>query len=234
MLSVSNLSLSFRTVQVLWDVAFEVEEGEIVALVGANAAGKSTILRALSGLVKPFEGTALFNGQSLKTMRPYRIVEAGLCLIPEGRRLFPEMTVLDNLELGAYGLKAWKQRATSLEHVYRIFPVLRERRSQLARTLSGGEQQMVAIGRGLMSRPRLCMLDEPSLGLSPINVRELFRVVRELRAGGTTVLLVEQNVLQTLSTADRGYVLENGRVVLAGTGAELLRDAHVKDAYLGS
>lgn len=234
MLSVSNLSLSFRTVQVLWDVAFEVEEGEIVALVGANAAGKSTILRALSGLVKPFEGTALFNGQSLKTMRPYRIVEAGLCLIPEGRRLFPEMTVLDNLELGAYGLKAWKQRATSLEHVYSIFPVLRERRSQLARTLSGGEQQMVAIGRGLMSRPRLCMLDEPSLGLSPINVRELFRVVRELRAGGTTVLLVEQNVLQTLSTADRGYVLENGRVVLAGTGAELLRDAHVKDAYLGS
>jgi len=233
-LSVSNLSLSFRTVQVLWDVAFEVEEGEIVALVGANAAGKSTILRALSGLVKPFEGTALFNGQSLKTMRPYRIVEAGLCLIPEGRRLFPEMTVLDNLELGAYGLKAWKQRATSLEHVYSIFPVLRERRSQLARTLSGGEQQMVAIGRGLMSRPRLCMLDEPSLGLSPINVRELFRVVRELRAGGTTVLLVEQNVLQTLSTADRGYVLENGRVVLAGTGAELLRDAHVKDAYLGS
>ena len=234
MLAIDGLSVSFNGVQVLWDVGFNVEQGEIIALVGANAAGKTTILKTISGLVGPYQGSIVFDGHSLAGMRPYQIVADGLCLVPEGRRLFPEMSVKENLMLGAYGGKVWGERSHSLENVYLVFPILRERGSQLARTLSGGEQQMVAIARGLMSKPRLLMLDEPSLGLSPLNVRELFRVVQELRSSGTTVLLVEQNVQQTLSIADRGYVLENGRIVLAGTGSELLRDAHVRAAYLGS
>lgn len=234
MLAVNGLSVSFNGVQALWDVAFDVQEGEILALVGANASGKTTILKTIAGLVRPYQGSVVFEGHPLAGRKPYQIVADGLCLVPEGRRLFPDMSVKENLELGAYGGKVWRERAQSLEHVYGIFPILRERNSQLARTLSGGEQQMVAVARGLMSRPRLCMLDEPSLGLSPLNVRELFRVVRELRSSGTTVLLVEQNVRQTLSVADRGYVLENGRIVLSGTGTELLDDAHVKAAYLGS
>jgi branched-chain amino acid transport system ATP-binding protein len=234
MLRVESVDVVFGELQVLWDIEFEVREGEIVALVGANAAGKTTTLKTVAGLVRPTQGRVLFESKSLCHLAPHHIVSEGICLIPEGRRLFPEMTVLENLELGAYGSKVWKDRAATLKRVYEIFPVLRERERQLARTLSGGEQQMVAIGRGLMSRPRLCMLDEPSLGLSPINVRELFRVVRELRDGGTTVLLVEQNVLQTLAVADRGYVLENGRIVLQGRGQELLKDNHVKEAYLGA
>ena len=234
MLRVESVDVVFGKLQVLWNVAFEVREGEIVALVGANAAGKTTTLKTIAGLVRPTQGRVLFESKSLCHLSPHHIVSEGICLIPEGRRLFPEMTVLENLELGAYGSKVWKDRVSTLKRVYEIFPVLRERERQLARTLSGGEQQMVAIGRGLMSRPRLCMLDEPSLGLSPINVRELFRVVRELRDGGTTVLLVEQNVLQTLAVADRGYVLENGRIVLQGRGQELLKDNHVKEAYLGA
>ncbi len=234
MLSLEAVSVVFGELQVLWDISFEVSAGEIVALVGANAAGKSTILKTIAGLVRPARGRVVFEGKNLCGIRSHDIVTEGLCLIPEGRRLFPEMTVRENLELGAYGLRVWKDRAAALERTYAIFPVLRERERQLARTLSGGEQQMVAIGRGLMSRPRLCMLDEPSLGLSPINVRELFRVVRELRSGGTTVLLVEQNVLQTLNVADRAYVLENGRIVLQGTGQELLSNRHVKEAYLGA
>ncbi len=234
MLRLEAVSVVFGELQVLWDISFEVAEGEIVALVGANAAGKTTILKTIAGLVRPSRGRVVFEGKNLCGIQSHDIVTEGLCLIPEGRRLFPEMTVKENLELGAYGMRVWKDRAAALEHTYTIFPALRERERQLARTLSGGEQQMVAIGRGLMSRPRLCMLDEPSLGLSPINVRELFRVVRELRSGGTTVLLVEQNVLQTLTVADRAYVLENGRIVLAGSGKELLGNRHVKEAYLGA
>ncbi len=234
MLSVDAVCVSFGDLQVLWDIAFEVREGEIVALVGANAAGKTTTLKTIAGLVRPTRGRVAFEGKSLTALRSHDIVAEGLCLIPEGRRLFPEMTVRENLELGAFGSKVWKDRDEILKRVYEVFPVLREREKQLSRTLSGGEQQMVAIGRGMMSRPRLCMLDEPSLGLSPLNVRELFRVVQGLRAGGTTVLLVEQNVLQTLTVADRAYVLENGRIVLEGTGHELLKNNHVKEAYLGA
>jgi branched-chain amino acid transport system ATP-binding protein len=234
MLTLETVSVVFGDLQVLWDIAFEVHEGEIVALIGANAAGKTTILKTIAGLVRPTRGRVMFEGKDLSHLLSHDIVSGGICLIPEGRRLFPEMTVRENLELGAYGRSVWRERATTLEQVYKIFPVLREREKQLARTLSGGEQQMVAIGRGLMSRPRLCMLDEPSLGLSPLNVRELFRVVRELRSSGTTVLLVEQNVLQTLTVADRAYVLENGRIVLEGSGHELLGNSHVKAAYLGA
>ena len=234
MLSLEAINVVFGELQVLWDISFEVSQGEIVALVGANAAGKTTILKTIAGLVRPTQGRVVFEGKDLGNIRSHDIVAEGLCLIPEGRRLFPEMTVRENLELGAYGSRVWKDRAAALAHMYEIFPILQEREKQLARTLSGGEQQMVALGRGLMSRPRLCMLDEPSLGLSPINVRELFRAVKELRSGGTTVLLVEQNVLQTLTIADRAYVLENGRIVLEGSGKELLGNRHVKEAYLGA
>jgi len=234
MLTLEAVSVVFGDLQVLWDIAFAVSEGEIVALIGANAAGKTTILKTIAGLVRPTRGRVIFEGKDLSRRLSHDIVSGGICLIPEGRRLFPEMTVRENLELGAFGRSVWRERATTLEQVYKIFPILREREKQLARTLSGGEQQMVAIGRGLMSRPRLCMLDEPSLGLSPLNVRELFRVVRELRSSGTTVLLVEQNVLQTLTVADRAYVLENGRIVLEGSGHELLGNSHVKAAYLGA
>jgi branched-chain amino acid transport system ATP-binding protein len=234
MLRLEIVNVVFGELQVLWDISFEVSEGEIVALVGANAAGKTTILKTIAGLVRPSRGRVIFEEKDLGNIQSHDIVAEGLCLIPEGRRLFPEMTVRENLELGAYGRRVWKDRAAAFEHMYQIFPILREREKQLARTLSGGEQQMVAIGRGLMSRPRLCMLDEPSLGLSPINVRELFRVVRELRSSGTTVLIVEQNVLQTLAIADRAYVLENGRIVLEGSGKELLGNKHVKEAYLGA
>lgn len=234
MLTLEAVSVAFGDLQVLWDIAFEVHEGEIVALIGANAAGKTTILKTVAGLVKPTRGRVVFEGRDLSRQLSHDIVSGGICLIPEGRRLFPEMTVGENLELGAFGRNVWRDRAVTMKQVYKIFPVLREREKQLARTLSGGEQQMVAIGRGLMSRPRLCMLDEPSLGLSPLNVRELFRVVQELRSNGTTVLLVEQNVLQTLTVADRAYVLENGRIVLEGSGHELLGNSHVKEAYLGA
>jgi branched-chain amino acid transport system ATP-binding protein len=234
MLSVETVSVSFAGLQVLWDIDFKVNEGEIVALVGANAAGKTTTLKTIAGLVRPTRGRVAFDGKVLSRLPSHDIVAEGLCLIPEGRRLFPEMTVRENLELGAFGSKVWKDRAETLKRVYEIFPILREREKQIARTLSGGEQQMVAIGRGLMSRPRLCMLDEPSLGLSPIMVRELFRVVRGLRDNGTTVLLVEQNVLQTLAVADRAYVMENGRIVLEGPGQDLLTNSHVKVAYLGA
>ncbi len=233
MLEVRDLCVSYGSVQVLWDIEFHVDEGEVVALVGANAAGKTTILKSVAGLLHPSKGSITFRGTPLRALPAHRIVETGLCLIPEGRRLFPDMTVKDNLELGAYSSKVWGARHETLDEIYELFPVLRERSSQQARTLSGGEQQMVAVGRGLMSRPRLCMLDEPCLGLSPLNVRELFRIIGELRAKGTTVLVVEQNVHQTLAVSDRAYVLENGRIVLEGTGTKLLGDAHVRQAYLG-
>lgn len=233
MLRVEKVSVFFGNLKVLWDIDFNVKEGEIVALVGANASGKTTILKTIAGLVRPKRGQVVFDGKNLVRIPSHNIVAKGLCLIPENRKLFPDMTVLENLELGAFGSRVWKDRANILKYVYEVFPILKERQKQIARTLSGGEQQMVAIGRGLMSRPKLCMLDEPSLGLSPINVREMFRVVKELNDNGTTILLVEQNVLQTLEIADRAYVLENGRIVLEGSGQDLLKNSHVKEAYLG-
>jgi len=234
MLTIDHLEVCFGNLKILWDVCLHVNEGEIVALVGANAAGKTTTLKSIAGLIKKTKGELVFNGTDLSQLAAYRIVEEGVCLIPEGRRLFPEMTVRENLELGAYGRKVWVERQQNLEYVYQVFPALKEREKRLAKTLSGGEQQMVAVGRGLMSKPRLCMLDEPSLGLSPLNVRELFRIIQVLRDHGTTILLVEQNVQQTLTIANRAYVLENGKIVLEGTGAELMNNNHVRTAYLGA
>jgi len=233
MLSVEHLSASYKELQVLWDVSFNVEEGEIVALVGANAAGKSTILKAITGLIPLDSGTVTYRGNRIDKMPAHKIVELGISLIPEGRKLFSEMTVKENLDMGAYGRQMWSNKDHTLEEVFKVFPILETRSSQLSSTLSGGEQQMVAVARGLMSQPQLCLFDEPCLGLSPLNLREIFRVIRELREMGTTILVVEQNVKQTLSCADRAYVLENGRIVMQGTGQELIKHDHVRTAYLG-
>ncbi len=233
MLEVKNIDVFYGDVQVIWDVSFHVLNGEIVSLIGANGAGKSTILKTISGLLRPRSGEVLFEGHPIHTIQPYKLVALGLVHVPEARRLFVEMTVEENLLMGALKGEPKKQRAQGLEMVYSLFPRLKERRKQIAGTLSGGEQQMVAIGRGLMGRPRLMMLDEPSLGLAPILVQDIFRVIEEIRREGTTILMVEQNVKQTLKLSDRAYVLENGRVVLEGTGQELLEHDHVKKAYLG-
>ena len=233
MLSVEHLNASYKDLQVLWDVSFDVKEGEIVALVGANAAGKSTILKAITGLISPDKGTITYQGKRIDNLPAHKIVEMGISLIPEGRRLFSEMTVKENLDIGAYGSQVWADKDRTLKKVYEVFPILKTRSNQLSSTLSGGEQQMVAVARGLMSQPKLCLFDEPCLGLSPLNLREIFRVIRELREMGTTILVVEQNVKQTLSCADRAYVLENGRIVMQGSGQELIKHEHVKTAYLG-
>ncbi|HEX9015160.1 MAG TPA: ABC transporter ATP-binding protein [Chloroflexota bacterium] len=233
MLRVRDIDVAYGDVQVLHGMSLDVEEGEIVALVGANAAGKSTTLNAISGLVRPRRGSVEFEGRRIDQMPPYDIVALGLVQVPEGRKLFPYMTVLENLELGAYGKEARRLRSKTLELVFAMLPRLQERQSQLAGSLSGGEQQMLAIGRGMMSLPRLLMLDEPSLGLAPLLVRQILETVKDANARGTTVLLVEQNVQHSLKLAHRGYVLENGRIVLDGKGEELLANPHLKTAYLG-
>jgi len=233
MLSVEKLEVAYGKIQALWGVTFDVREGEIVALVGANGAGKTTTLKTLSGLHRPKAGAIHLDGARLDQRSPAEIVELGVVHVPEGRKLFPEMTVLDNLLMGGYARGARRQRGRRLEEVFAIFPRLAERRRQLAGTLSGGEQQMVAIGRGLMAGPKLLMLDEPSLGLAPIMVEEMFRVIGEINRMGVTVLLVEQNTEHALALAHRGFVLESGRVALAGTGSELLANAEVRQAYLG-
>ncbi len=233
MLHVEHLAVFYGDMQALWDVSFEVREGEIVTLIGSNGAGKTTTLHTVSGLLQPRQGSITFQGQALHRETPQRIVEAGLIHIAEGRELFPYMTVLENLELGAFPKRARRLRQQSLAYVMELFPRLRERQRQLAGTLSGGEQQMLAIGRGLMARPRLLMLDEPSLGLAPLLVAELFECIRRIHAEQVTILLVEQNVHQALDIADRAYVLENGRTVRTGTAAELLADDTIQEAYLG-
>lgn len=233
MLEVSNLNVFYGKSQALRDIALRVNEKEIVALVGANGAGKTTLLNTISGLLRPASGGVEFLGKRIDRLAPHIIVQLGISHIPEGRKLFTDMTVQENLELGAYTSKAWKRRKETLEQVYQIFPVLKERGGQLARKLSGGEGQMLAIGRGLMSSPRLCMLDEPSYGLAPKLLSEVFEVIKRLREQGITILLVEQDVRHTLETADRAYVLENGRIVLEGKGKDLLQDEQVKKAYLG-
>ena len=232
-LEIKNIDVFYGDVQVIWDVAFEVKEGEIVALIGANGAGKSTTLKTISGIVRPHKGEVLFQGEPIHIIEPYTLIEKGLALCPEARRLFVEMTVEENLDMGSLKGEAKKQRQKTKETVFELFPRLRERRRQLAGTLSGGEQQMVAIGRGLMSLPKLLMFDEPSLGLAPILVREVFNIIKRIREAGTTVLIVEQNTKQTLAIADRAYVLETGKITLQGTGQALLNDEHVKKAYLG-
>jgi branched-chain amino acid transport system ATP-binding protein len=233
MLEVSNLSVFYGKSQALRDISLKVDEREIVALVGTNGAGKTTLLNAISGLLRPASGSVEFLGKRIDRLAPHKIMRLGICQIPEGRKLFRDMTVGENLEMGAYTSKAWKRRKETLEQVYRIFPVLKERRKQSAGKLSGGEGQMVAIGRGLMSNPRLCMFDEPSYGLAPKLFSEVIEVMKRLREQGITVFLVEQNVRQTLKTADRAYVLENGQIVLEGRGEDLLQNEQVKTAYLG-
>jgi branched-chain amino acid transport system ATP-binding protein len=233
MLKINHLDVSYGDVQVLWDVSFEVRENEILVLIGANGAGKSTTLRSISGLLVPSKGSIEFRGSRLDRIPNHKVVELGVAHVPEGRRLFPEMTVEENLIMGSLNAKAKAKRQETLKEVYRLFPRLEERRKQYARTLSGGEQQMCAIGRGLMALPVLLLFDEPSLGLSPILVQEIFLTIQRINQEGVTVLLVEQNVKHTLSICNRAYVLENGRVVLEGTGQELLNDPHVREAYLG-
>jgi len=220
-------------VQILHDVTLEVREQEIVTIVGANGAGKTTLLKTVVGILCPTSGEIQFLGERIDHLYPHQIVDKGLVRIPEGRKIFPSLSVLENLELGSYLPKPKARRSESLEKVFSLFPVLKERSQQLAGTLSGGEQQMLAIGRGLMSLPHLLMLDEPSLGLAPLLVRDIFRKVREINQDGTTILLVEQNVFNALEMAHEGYVLENGRIVLNGKSQDLLGNDYIKEAYLG-
>jgi branched-chain amino acid transport system ATP-binding protein len=233
MLSVNHINAFYGRVQALWDVSLRINEGEIVALVGANGSGKTTLLNIIFNLLRPASGNVEFMGGRIGHLAPHLIGELGISYVPEGGRPFREMTVRENLEMGAYVFGAWRQREEMLNQVYEMFPRLKERQKQLVGTLSGGELQMVAIGRGLMSRPKLCVFDEPSYGLAPLLVKEIFRIIQGLRDRGISILLIEQNVRQTLEIADRAYVLENGRIVSEGKSRELLQDDHIKKAYLG-
>ncbi len=233
LLKVSNIDVFHGSFQALWDVSLEVKPGEMLALIGANTSGKSTLLDTISGLLHPTKGSIEFEGKDISALDPFQIVELGISQVPEGRRLFPEMSVLDNLIIGSYNRKARPKREQNLQQVYGHFPILEERKNQLAKTLSGGEQQMLAIGRGLMADPKLMLLDEISLGLAPIVLDKLYRALREIRERGITILFVEQNVRRTLQEADRAYILESGRVVLSGTPAELQEEEDVRKAYFG-
>ncbi len=233
MLELVDVSARYGKTQVLWDVGLAVNAGEIVALVGSNGAGKTTLLKVICGLLPPCSGSVAFLGQRIGGLAPHAVVDLGISQVPEGGRVFPDMSVRENLEMGAYPRQAWTRRHEMLEKVFRVFPVLKERQGQLAKTLSGGERQMLAMGRALMSGPKLCLLDEPSYGLAPLLIAEVFRIVRGLRDEEVTVLLIEQNVKHTLETADRAYVLENGRISLEGKCSELLQTDYVRKAYLG-
>jgi branched-chain amino acid transport system ATP-binding protein len=232
-LEIKNIDVFYGDVQVIWNVSFEVNKGEIVALIGANGAGKSTILKTISGIIRPKKGEILFENKPIYKVDPFKLIELGIAHVPEARRLFVEMTVEENLDMGSLKGEARKKREETRAMVFELLPRMKERRKQLAGTLSGGEQQMLAIGRGLMALPKLQMFDEPSLGLAPLLVREVFSTIKKINGEGTTVLIVEQNVKQTLLVANRGYVLETGRITNQGTGKSLLSDEHVKTAYLG-
>jgi branched-chain amino acid transport system ATP-binding protein len=232
LLTIENLSAGYGDLTVLRGLNLTVETGQIVALIGANGAGKTTTLRTISGLLRPKTGRILFQDEPIQSWPSHKIVDAGLIQVPEGRHLFPYMTVHENLDLGAFR-RGRSERKATMDQVYRRFPKLAERRNQLAGTLSGGEQQMLAVGRALMTQPRLLMLDEPSLGLAPVIVRDIFSIIRELCDDGMTILVVEQNAVQTLDMADQGYVLENGEIVLSGSGADLLQNERIRTAYLG-
>lgn len=232
MLQVDNLNVYYGNIHAIKDISFDIKQGEIVTLIGANGAGKSTILKTLSGLLRSKTGSVKFMDQDIHHMAPNAIVKNGLAHVPEGRRVFAQMTVEENLEMGAYTRKS-SEIAPSLEHIYDLFPRLKERRRQTAGTLSGGEQQMLAMGRAMMSKPTLLMLDEPSMGLAPILIEQIFDIIKELHKQGTTILLVEQNAQMALSIADRGYVLETGRIVLTAPARDLLEDDAVRKAYLG-
>ena len=233
LLNVNQIDVFHGTFQALWGVSLEVRVGEMLALIGANTSGKSTLLDSISGLLHPAKGQIEFEGRDMTHLDPYQIVELGITQIPEGRGIFPDVTVLDNLVIGSYNRKARSKREQNLKRVYEHFPILNERKKQTAKTLSGGEQQMLVIGRGLMADPKLMLIDEMSLGLAPIVINELFRALKEIGERGITILFVEQNVRRTLQEADRAYILETGRVVLSGTTAELREEVQVKKAYFG-
>jgi branched-chain amino acid transport system ATP-binding protein len=233
MIELSGVSASYGSVPAIRDVTINVEEGEAVGLLGANGSGKSTTLRTISGLVRPTSGAITFLGQNLRTLPPHKITELGIAHVPEGRQVFPEMTVNENLEIGSYAPRAKADRNSSLDLVYSIFPRLAERRKQLAGTMSGGEQQMLAVGRGLMLKPRLLMLDEPSLGLAPVMCDVTFEKIQDIHKLGTAILLVEQNVSRALTLVQRAYVLESGKVIIHGTNTELANNKQVQTAYLG-
>ena len=233
MLKVENLSVHYGMIQAVRDVSFKVNEGEVVSLIGANGAGKTTILRTLSGLVRPSAGKIQFLGKEIQKMPAQKIVAGGLSQVPEGRHVFPGLTVMENLEMGAFLKKNREENQVNLKKVFSRFPRLEERKNQDAATLSGGEQQMLAMGRALMSTPKLLLLDEPSMGLAPIFIQEIFDIIQDIQKQGTTVLLIEQNANKALAISDRGYVLETGKIVLSGTGKELAASDEVRKAYLG-
>jgi len=233
LLEIRRLSFGYGDLHVLWDVDLEVRQGEIVTVVGANGAGKSTTLRNISRLVRTPAGAVFHEGQDLAGFESHQVVERGIVQVPEGRRIFPELTVEENLRMGSYLPPTRPDRARNMDRAFSLFPRLAERRQQMGGTMSGGEQQMLAIARGLMANPKLLLLDEPSLGLSPLFVKTIFEIIKQINAQGTTILLVEQNVYQSLKISSRAYVLETGRVVLTGTGAELLGNDHVRKAFLG-
>ena len=233
MLKVENLKVQYGMIEAIKGISFEVNNGEIVTLIGANGAGKTTTMHAISGLVKPSAGSIMLNDTELTKVQPHKIVEMGLAQVPEGRRVFAQQTVEENLTLGAYARKDKEAITADMEDVFQLFPRLKERRTQLAGTISGGEQQMLAMGRALMAKPSIILMDEPSMGLSPLLVTEIFHIIEEINAKGTTVLLVEQNAKRALSIADRAYVLETGFITLSGTGEELANDERVRKAYLG-
>lgn len=232
-LEIKNLNAAYGDIQALWDVSLNVNEGEIVALIGPNGAGKTTLMRMVAGLHQPLSGSVSLGDVSLHTLPAYRIVEQGVILVPEGRRLFGSLTVLDNLELGAYTKHAREVRHKTIERVFELFPILAERKTQRANTMSGGQQQMLAVGRAIMGLPRLLMLDEPSLGLAPLIVENIFEIIKLMNEQGVTIFLVEQNARKALELANRAYILEQGRVVGTGTGKELLQNDEVQQAYLG-
>ena len=233
MLEIRDLNFSYGDLKVLWNVTAEVQEGEIVTVVGANGAGKSTLLKNISRLVTRSHGSITFNNVDLEKLAAHEVVELGIVQVPEGRRIFPQMTVIENLRMGSFIERARRKRSENMDRVFAMFPRLKEREKQLGGTMSGGEQQMLAIARGLMADPKLLLLDEPSLGLSPLLVKSIFEIIAGIRKQGVTILLVEQNVFQSLKIADRGYVLETGKVVLRDKGEALLNNEHVRKAYLG-
>ncbi|PWM72158.1 MAG: ABC transporter ATP-binding protein [Bacillota bacterium] len=232
-LEVKDLKVNYGVIEAIKGVSFEVEQGEIIALIGANGAGKTTIMQTINGLLPAKEGQVLLNGENITNIPAHKIILKGMTQVPEGRRIFQELTVYDNLMLGAYTRKDKKEFKATIESVYEKFPILSERNKQIAGTLSGGEQQMLAMGRALMSHPRILLLDEPSMGLSPLYVNEIFQIIKEINEAGTTVLLVEQNAKKALSVANRAYVLETGKIVLSGDAKELMHDESIRKAYLG-
>lgn len=232
-LGINHLDASYGDIQALWDVSFKVDEGEIVALIGPNGAGKTTLMRTISGLHPTQSGAIKLHNTDLHKLPAYKVVDEGVILVPEGRRLFGGLSVMQNLELGAYSRRAREKRAKTLKKVFELFPILAERQKQYANTMSGGQQQMLAIGRALMGLPRLLMLDEPSLGLAPLIVQNIFEIIQRMNKEGVTILLVEQNARQALELANRAYILEQGRVIGTGTGKELLHNNEVREAYLG-